>query len=337
MCISKLFYFCSIRVPISDHQYQDTMKRQRMSVPEHAEMEEEKLDYKWVIKNFNFMNSDMKVGETVESPLFTTAVDDAEIKWQFKLLFSRNYNGHLEEPVVSLFLNHHCASGSFIATKYTVDLYEKNKQNDSSSDYIQFSAFETFVGKSVANIIIQHQPLSVCLLAQYSETNNTLTVRFRLQRPNVSNDNNFQSNNLPAYVKVEGLDYLDELMKDEKFSDVILVVGGEIFRTHKCILANRSPVFAAMFERCMKGKAENRVEIKEIDHNVFQEMLRFIYTGKVIGIENIVKGLLAAADKYSIEGLKVMCEETLFKNVSTENAVEYLKTADLCNALDLKK
>ncbi|CAJ0951698.1 unnamed protein product [Ranitomeya imitator] len=46
--------------------------------------------------------------------------------------------------------------------------------------------------------------------------------------------------------------------------------------------------------------------------------------------------LLAAADKYALERLKVMCEEALCSNLSVENAAEILILADLHSADQLK-
>ena len=65
-------------------------------------------------------------------------------------------------------------------------------------------------------------------------------------------------------------------------------------------------------------------------------MLRFIYTGKAANLERMADDLLAAADKYALERLKVMCEEALCTNLSTENSAEVLILADLHSADQLK-
>ena len=46
--------------------------------------------------------------------------------------------------------------------------------------------------------------------------------------------------------------------------------------------------------------------------------------------------LLAAADKYQLERLKVMCEQALCQNLTAENACETLILADLHTAEQLK-
>ncbi len=77
-------------------------------------------------------------------------------------------------------------------------------------------------------------------------------------------------------------------------------------------------------------------QISDVDHEVFREMLRFIYTGKAANLERMADDLLAAADKYALERLKVMCEEALCTNLSTENSAEVLILADLHSADQLK-
>lgn len=46
--------------------------------------------------------------------------------------------------------------------------------------------------------------------------------------------------------------------------------------------------------------------------------------------------LLAAADKYALERLKVMCEEALCSNLTIENVCDILVLADLHSAEQLK-
>ncbi|KAK9686478.1 MATH domain [Popillia japonica] len=131
-------------------------------------------------------------------------------------------------------------------------------------------------------------------------------------------------------------DDLGLLFENQKFSDVTLSVAGREFQAHKSILAARSPVFQAMFEHEMEERKHNRVDITDVDHEVLREMLRFIYTGKASNLEKMADDLLAAADKYALERLKVMCEEALCTNLSIENAAEILILADLHSADQLK-
>ena len=111
---------------------------------------------------------------------------------------------------------------------------------------------------------------------------------------NISGQNNSIQFKVPECRLSEDL---SGLFESQKFSDVILCVGGKEFYVHKAILGARSPVFAAMFEHEMEEKKQNRVEITDMDPEVLREMLRFIYTGKAPYLDKWDAELLAAADK----------------------------------------
>ena len=111
-----------------------------------------------------------------------------------------------------------------------------------------------------------------------------------------------------------------------------------------------------MFEHDMEEKKNSRVEVKDVEPDVMAELLRFIYTGKTAAnLDNMAADLLAAADKYALERLKVsrnythsnelsfhcflhqvMCEEALCNGLTVENVCEVLILADLHSAEQLK-
>ncbi|XP_024619881.1 speckle-type POZ protein-like isoform X5 [Neophocaena asiaeorientalis asiaeorientalis] len=147
------------------------------------------------------------------------------------------------------------------------------------------------------------------------------------------------------------LDEANGLLPDDKltlFCEVSVVQDSVNISGHtntntlkvpECRLADdlaRSPVFNAMFEHEMEESKKNRVEINDVDPEVFKEMMRFIYTGKAPNLDKMADNLLAAADKYALERLKVMCEEALCNNLSVENVADTLVLADLHSAEQLK-
>ena len=132
-------------------------------------------------------------------------------------------------------------------------------------------------------------------------------------------------------------DDLGSLFENSQFADVQLYCGGREFQCHKAILAARSQVFQAMFSHDMEEKKNCRVEVKDVEPEVMAELLRFIYTGKTAAnLESMAADLLAAADKYALERLKVMCEEALCNGLTVENVCDVLKIADLHSAEQLK-
>lgn len=96
---------------------------------------------------------------------------------------------------------------------------------------------------------------------------------------------------------------MDTLQVNGKFSDVTLLVGDKQFAAHKAILIARSPVFAAMFSHPTKELLENRATLHDIEANVFEDLLKHIYSGKVSNLEENALDLFATADMVFLSGL----------------------------------
>ena len=67
-------------------------------------------------------------------------------------------------------------------------------------------------------------------------------------------------------------------------------------------------------------------------------MLNYIYTGNVSSIiSEIAVDLLTAADKYQMDLLKNICEESLCSKLKVTNCVEYLVVGDMYQTFKLRK
>ncbi|KAJ8675238.1 hypothetical protein QAD02_011024 [Eretmocerus hayati] len=131
----------------------------------------------------------------------------------------------------------------------------------------------------------------------------------------------------------------EKLIDDEQYSDIILTIKEKKIHAHKNILAARSPVFAEIFTRLTCDLQENErpsVPIQDTNYYVMRELLRFIYAGTVDDIDGIARELFIAADKYSINTLKIECESRLIQNIHNETVFDYLNLASLHNAPNLK-
>jgi speckle-type POZ protein len=131
----------------------------------------------------------------------------------------------------------------------------------------------------------------------------------------------------------ELITHLDGLFNNMQFSDVNFKIGGREFPAHKVILSARSQYFAAMFQHPMKEQSTNQVKIEDIEPEVFDQLLRFIYTGRVPldKLQTMAAGLLIAADKYLMDELKMKCENYLLSHMSSDNCVILLLHGDLQN------
>ncbi|KAL6843189.1 hypothetical protein ACP4OV_026902 [Aristida adscensionis] len=124
---------------------------------------------------------------------------------------------------------------------------------------------------------------------------------------------------------------------DQKYgADVTFLVGGLPFAAHKVVLAARSPVFKAGFYGQMREKRMHHVTIKDMQPDVFRALLHYIYTGSLHDLDDLhgnnysdmVWNLLAAADRYAMDRLKLICQSILSKNLNVENVATTLALAD---------
>jgi speckle-type POZ protein len=132
----------------------------------------------------------------------------------------------------------------------------------------------------------------------------------------------------------------ENMFNEMPFSDVTINVHGREFPAHKYILATRSQVFAAMFNHPTKEKLTNQIVIEDVEPEVFHQLLRFIYTGRLTSetMEAMAAALYIAADKYLLDRLKLECENYLLSKMSSVSCLELLLHAHLLNpAKQLKK
>ncbi|XP_065226731.1 protein roadkill-like [Planococcus citri] len=131
---------------------------------------------------------------------------------------------------------------------------------------------------------------------------------------------------------------LENLLTNKQFGDAIIKVKDKEYPVYKGILAARSPVFERMFreDNGMLENTTNVVNISDLSPEIIEEMLLFIYTGKVKKLEKSVYELLPAANKYQLEELMEICEEMLIEQLSKDNVINILILAHTHNANWLK-
>lgn len=128
------------------------------------------------------------------------------------------------------------------------------------------------------------------------------------------------------------------LFENSKFSDFMIVsCEGTKIPVHRGILSARSNVFEKMFCSDMRETNENSVIIDDIQEKALYEFLRYVYSGKVRNIDEIVLDLLHAATKYNVLTLRELCLRTMSFNLSSSNIFEVLLSSELYEETNLKK
>uniref|UniRef100_A0A7N0SYH3 BTB/POZ and MATH domain-containing protein 2-like n=1 Tax=Kalanchoe fedtschenkoi TaxID=63787 RepID=A0A7N0SYH3_KALFE len=142
--------------------------------------------------------------------------------------------------------------------------------------------------------------------------------------------------------------HFGHLLESGKRTDVVFEVDGETFAAHKLVLAARSPVFRAQLFGPMKDQNSDCIKVEDMEAAVFKAMLYYIYWDSLPDMEEITglnsklasilmsQHLLAAADRYGLERLKVLCEAKLCENVGINTVATTLALAEHHRCTQLK-
>uniref|UniRef100_J3MGQ0 BTB domain-containing protein n=1 Tax=Oryza brachyantha TaxID=4533 RepID=J3MGQ0_ORYBR len=143
--------------------------------------------------------------------------------------------------------------------------------------------------------------------------------------------------------------HFGELLQEETGTDVTFDVSGESFAAHKLVLAARSPVFMAEFFGSMKEAAAGRVKIDDMEPAAFKAMLHFIYTDAIPELDTstttttataptttMAMHLLAGADRYGLDRLRLICESKLAGCIGVDTVSTTLALAEQHGCLHLK-
>ncbi|GMT14566.1 hypothetical protein PFISCL1PPCAC_5863, partial [Pristionchus fissidentatus] len=114
-------------------------------------------------------------------------------------------------------------------------------------------------------------------------------------------------------------DALNDLAKyynNAHLSDVNLVIGDQVFPSHRLMLAKGSDVFDRMLSQRWNGDSKE-VTIVEDPSTVryFPDFLRFLYCNHVVLHHENTLPILILADKYNVTGLKKVCVDFAISSV----------------------
>ncbi|TVU04977.1 hypothetical protein EJB05_48124, partial [Eragrostis curvula] len=138
--------------------------------------------------------------------------------------------------------------------------------------------------------------------------------------------------------------HFGNLLDSTDGSEVSFVVGGETFPAHRAVLAARSPVFKAQLFGSMADAKMPTITLHDIAAATFKIMLRFMYTDALPGKDELgdspieaFEDLLAVADRYALDRLKLFCASKLWENVTVDTVAAALSCAETYNCPELKK
>lgn len=99
-----------------------------------------------------------------------------------------------------------------------------------------------------------------------------------------------------------------------------------------------SETFRALLYNGMEETSQPKINLPEHDPDIFEQLVRFMYTGQVKVSKDSVKELIILADYYATDVLKESCGEWIGKNLLDRTTVcEYVVFATIHNVHSLCK
>ena len=297
--------------------------------------------FRWTIHDFK--KCPEKFQEKLESACFNVnGPGDLKSKWNLEI-YPRGLTPEAKEDYVGMYL---CNKGKAkVMAKYKLDVIDctGNKRELVKVEFgpIEFESSGGSYSNRGKHKWLKREELDAqpdLLPDGHLAIQCTVTV-FGPQKILLGSDVSTNSN-LLVDCKNKVVEDPGRVFFDKEFTDIKIQCEGQSFDCHMVILAARSPVFKAMFQSDMKETQTQKVTIDDFKAEVVGEMLNFIYTGNVSSqdaILDIASELLKVADKYQLDLLKNICEESLCSTLKVINCVEYLVLGDMYNAVKLKK
>lgn len=138
-------------------------------------------------------------------------------------------------------------------------------------------------------------------------------------------------------VQTNQLEKQLSMRKENKFTDITIMVGEKQIQAHKFMLATRSPVFDTMLSSDMLEGRQNQILINDFEYEVIDELIYFIYSDQTPNLHRLAYPLFMAADKYGMDRLKARCEKVLSETITVENVFKVQSVAELYDAKLLKQ
>jgi len=297
-----------------------------------------KYDHAWSIAHFS-RKMDMENGEELKSGVFAIRTKDRQTDWFMRI----NPNGEEKscKGFVSLFLYKDGVCEVPINADIIFNIIDKdgNKTRAKRCEYVfdkNLQSDNRGFAKFVSHNELKHPQLNLL-------PNDTLTILCEIS---ITGDNIVTSGSAkpqfnsktskPSEIVNRLSQDIASILDTGRFSDCTVICNNREFSCHKNILSARSTVFEAMFTHDMTENRESKVTINDLDADIVYDMIQYIYSGRVVQLDQKADRLLSAAEMYNLRELKCLCETALCENINTDNVLDLLVLADLHGASSVR-
>jgi len=271
-------------------------------------------DFAWTITNFSRKINVVPNGEYIESDKFSVSAHGMDLEWQLCLYPSGKDCEDEEHVSILLELVSRSLTATFsgkiefsVVSTNGEKVFRKKKSIKESDTQIGRPMFGLLAAK-----FIPHN------LLRLDQQNNQITPDDKLTvLCEITIDGKDVQQSGQALVKPKPSSKIcpeklstdfNFLLESGQFSDVMIKCEGTELACHKIILGARSPVFNAMFIHNMTENQKKEIEIEDLEIETVQDMLKYMYAGKIENLNTRSPRLLEAADKYQLSELKEICE-----------------------------
>ncbi|CAF1062909.1 unnamed protein product [Rotaria sordida] len=117
-------------------------------------------------------------------------------------------------------------------------------------------------------------------------------------------------------------DVLSELRNSGEYCDVILRTDDQhMFKVHRAILCSCSSFFRALFTNGMNETTDHIVDIHDINGDIMNLIIDYIYTREIKLNENNIYDILPATNQLQVLELFSLCENYLYEKLNSENVL----------------
>lgn len=284
-----------------------------------TEVRSVKYTHGWTVKGFTSQSD--RYLETSFKPL----PSDSTLTFRIRLHPQGNKESNKDFTFFQVFCN---TSSIKYRGKFTV--YNSRNEEIATTVYMGQQQLHGYFEYTRRDLLINHLAPSdeLQILLELNMTFDTVTKSTLSRPPLIESKPNEVARDFEQFFR-------DSTKKHSDF--LIETSGGQEIQTHKVVLIARSQFFAAMLEPHTEESQNSRVKFDDIDVEVMNEVLMYMYSGKSPNLKEMAPDLLPVADRFALTGLKDMAEQVMRTCFSIDNVCRILLLADMHGARDLKQ
>lgn len=123
----------------------------------------------------------------------------------------------------------------------------------------------------------------------------------------------------------------------DKMSDLVIMVQGEAFASHRLVLAAASPFFASMFTNGMKETNLKEIVLKEVDKESWRVAMAYLYEGK-LEMKDVDHALdfLQVTGRFALRSMERSIIDFIGQHLNEKNCWKTFELAERFGLTELK-